>query len=357
MTILSLADDATGALEVGAQFASGGTAARVWFGDEPAGVPAGPPGAALVIDTETRHLSPRAAHDRVFRVAGGGADFIFKKTDSTLRGNIAAEFRALLELFPERPLVYAPAYPALGRTVAGGELFVDGLPLRETAFARDPLNPVRDGFIPALLAECGARVEIVADPARIGSLEAGVLYVCDGSKDADLAAAASALHRSGQPCVAAGPGAFAGHWIRPLAAFSLPQRPVAGRCLIVNGSLHPVSRRQTEIASDGGWPILNTPEDRRNDPLAIAQKLALSVRAALARDPFDGLVVFGGDTLYAILKALEIDIVEACGELLPGVPLSRARWRNRDLALITKAGGFGQPDVLASIRRSLERHL
>ena len=63
-------------------------------------------------------------------------ELIYKKTDSTLRGNIAAELRALADLFPTWRIGYAPAYPALGRTVKNGVLYVDDVPVSETAVRR-----------------------------------------------------------------------------------------------------------------------------------------------------------------------------------------------------------------------------
>ena len=117
--VLALADDLTGALETGARFAAAGVPAVVSVelstaSDAP----------VLVIDTETRHLAPADAAARIHELAcqarARGVRFIYKKTDSTLRGNIGAELGALCRADPDSPLVYAPAYPAMGRTVRPG---------------------------------------------------------------------------------------------------------------------------------------------------------------------------------------------------------------------------------------------
>src|SRR5882757_8242987 len=146
---LAIADDLTGALEVGACFPGGiVSTGRI--------VSAPPPGHALVIDTENRHLSADAAAEIVYETVQSALRFqpwlIYKKTDSTLRGNIAAEFRALLKAVPERALVYAPAYPAMGRTVKEGHLLVHGIPVHESAFAFDTLNPVLGSHVGELMA-------------------------------------------------------------------------------------------------------------------------------------------------------------------------------------------------------------
>jgi len=48
--------------------------------------------------------------------------------------------------------ILAPAFPATGRTTVGGHQLLDGLPLEKTAFAHDPLCPITDSYIPALLS-------------------------------------------------------------------------------------------------------------------------------------------------------------------------------------------------------------
>jgi D-threonate/D-erythronate kinase len=373
MRILALADDATGALEVGAQFARETGPVPVWFGVEPPDLEMFAGSQCLVIDTETRHLTPQEASARVRRFARPDFAAVYKKTDSTLRGNIAAEFRALLEAWPERPLVYVPAYPDLGRTVVSGELLVDGRPLVESAFARDPLNPATDGRIAVLLQDCGVPVTLVPQPAQLAAaLASGGILVCDGSRNEDLRAVADVLRASPVQALAAGPGAFALHWVRALAprVSSESARPCVGRCLVVNGSRHPSSREQVRWALDQGWQVIvwrgmDTPLEGSghwtvittdiqplDDPAVVARALGRSVRQALEAAAFDTLVVFGGDTTHAILAALKIEVVMACEELLPGVPLSRAG----DVTMITKAGGFGRADLLGAIRGLLERN-
>ena len=45
----------------------------------------------------------------------------------------------------------APAYPALGRTVRNGVLYVDGVAVAQSAFAHDALNPIRGSSVSAML--------------------------------------------------------------------------------------------------------------------------------------------------------------------------------------------------------------
>jgi len=335
--ILGLADDLTGALEAAAKFAGRGLGARVTTQVAVSGPPEVP---VLVIDTETRHLPAEDARAVVRETTESALRFapwlVYKKTDSTLRGNIAAEFRALLECMPHRSLVYAPSYPEMSRTVKAGRLFVGGLPVHETVYAQDLLNPVRESDI---------RIVLHGVPAT----------VLDGESNADVLAAARSITAVDPPLLAAGPAALAAALAQCVPSLrcgdlrALPQMP---RCLVVNGSLHPASLAQIDFARAhccfvGGWRYLDDgPVDAR---LNRAGQTAERVRGLIETSPIDGLIVFGGDTAFGIHRVLGGQPFEAWSEVLPGVPLSRCG----DLFWVTKAGGFGAPDILCELRRAL----
>jgi uncharacterized protein YgbK (DUF1537 family) len=376
LNILALADDATGALEIGARF--GEIDSRVCFDPDGSW-----PDCALVIDTETRLQSGERAGAVIRSIATRakqeGIAHIYKKTDSTLRGPIADEFRALLDVWPELPLVYAPAYPALGRTVRSGELHVDGRPVNETAFAADPLNPSRESSIAKLLHETGAEVVVVGNAVDVRRLLApGRILVCDGETDRDLEDVAAAIE--GTRCMVAGTAAMASLWAACLTggsrrSWTAPLR--ARTCLVVNGSLHPASHEQLAIsgipmlahditldpANPGrclaawigahGWASLCAGPPCSADPLAVALHAARVVAHAVRSAAPDCLIVFGGATLFAILRELNIGHAEPHLEILPGVPASTIR--SPDMLLVTKAGGFGAPDYLLRIREILEK--
>jgi D-threonate/D-erythronate kinase len=334
--ILGIADDLTGALEAGAKFAGQGLAARVTTQIALSSPPELP---VLVIDTETRHLASEDAGAFVRKAAESALPFaprlIYKKTDSTLRGNIAAELRALLELLPPRALIYAPSYPDMGRTVRGGRLFVGELPVHESAFASDPLDPVCQSDIRALL----------------GGVPGIVL---DGESNADVLAAAHRIMAMDPPPLAAGPAALAGALAQciPLCRGEVRALPRLPRCLVVNGSLHPASIAQVDFARthrcfEGGWRYLEA--DPGSSGRDRTGQTGECVRQLIASSLVDALVVFGGDTAFGIHQRLGGQPFEAWGEVLPGVPLSRCG----DLFWVTKAGGFGAPDFLCDLRRIL----
>ncbi|MCS7315500.1 MAG: four-carbon acid sugar kinase family protein [Bryobacterales bacterium] len=373
MQALCVADDTTGALEIGAKFAVAGVRCAVWLDVLDAGQPDRP---AAVLDLATRHLKPERAAQRVVRVAKEarrtGVPHFYLKTDSTLRGPIAAEFGALLDAWPDRPLVYVPAYPAMGRTVRQGVLYVDGRPVAQTSFGHDPREPVEESSILRLLARgCPAPLALVRSSAELEDLLArrpgGQILVCDGCGEADLEAIARVLAAQANPPLVAGTGGFAAHWFPRL---SLPReapgmRIGARRWLVVNGSLHPRSREQTaksdlpRVGERGQWPpaaswaLVETPRERAADPARPARQLAEVVARAVRENNVEGLIIFGGDTVRAVLEALAVRALEAGGELLTGIPVSRAL--DGSLFVVSKAGGFGPTDVLLRIREEIER--
>ncbi len=336
LRVVAIADDLTGALEIGAKFAAHGLAATVTT-DLALGASA--QSSVLVVDTETRHLPAEEAGTRAGQVAGRARDLdvplVYKKTDSTLRGNIAAEFRAIQELFPQRRIVYAPAYPDMGRTVKDGQLFVHGTLVHKTEFAHDRWSPVRDCRISSVL----------------GDVPALVLH---GECDEDVEAAARSILQGPPPRVCAGPAALAealaAHMQSPARGTS--PLPKVVRCLVVNGSLHPVSLKQMSTAAehnffDEGWNALEENVEGTGSERAL--RAGECVRRMLSTNRFDSLVVFGGDTAFGIHRALGSFPFAGIGEAAPGVAISRSG----DLLWITKAGGFGTPDILQTIRRRL----
>ncbi|MGA2326381.1 MAG: four-carbon acid sugar kinase family protein [Bryobacteraceae bacterium] len=350
-SFLAFADDLTGALEVGAKFAAHGIQARVTIGWEPAPAADSPP--VRIVDLETRHVSAAEAARRVDRLVRSAADaeLLYAKTDSTLRGNIGSQLGAMLEA-AALPLLYVPAYPAMGRTVVDGRLLVLGTPLEQTVFARDALNPTTESRIVEVLRRQTSAPVWLADAGSLRADAPAGIYISNGTSDEDVAAAARFWCASGWRC-GAGPAAFAEAIAERI---DLPRSSTApsfqaDSALVVNGSLHEVSLRQIEQGlpdPHSGWTILEHSGLR-------GEELGREVRELVGRSAIKALIVFGGDTAFAILEAFGKPPLEPLGELLPGIPISRLRDRTsqRDLLLITKAGGFGPPDVLARLRDRL----
>ncbi len=184
--VLAIADDMTGALEAGAKLAPLGslvtTQTELRFSVQ---------NKVIVMDTETRHVSSREAAEKTYRIAQAArqlqTEIIYKKTDSTLRGNIGPEIHALARAYPERPIVFLPAYPRLGRTVRGGYLYIDGQPVNHTPFAHDALNPVKTHSVPEVLGNSELSIHL-DETGTASTLQDGHVHVFDSETDADIAA-------------------------------------------------------------------------------------------------------------------------------------------------------------------------
>lgn len=329
-----LADDATGALECASLLS--GFDVTISLNTEMS-VEAG----ILVVDAETRHLLPDEAGRRISRWASSTDAAIFKKTDSTLRGNIAAE---LLALLPWGPVVYVPAYPALGRTVQGGRLLVHGIPVHETDFARDVRHPVHSAMIGDLFPP--EFVVLIHDASELTEfLKCGVkkIAICDATSNSELDALSAALQ--GSSVTVAGPGGFVRAWasLGKYARKATEPTPMVRDWLVVCGSRHPQSRRQARLAELAGLRVLVSAEEERS-PEVVALELARRAVQQI-RGPM-GVLVMGGDTAWALWRELGITQLTPLPEVLPGVAACCAG----DLVFVTKAGGFGEDDLVARVR-------
>jgi uncharacterized protein YgbK (DUF1537 family) len=155
--IVVLADDLSGAAEMGGMAHRHGLSADVLTTSASSQVPADLDVDVLVIDTDSRACSAGDAMRRVSHTAeqcrAMPVDWIFKKVDSVLRGHVVAELGALFEAFGQVRALLIPANPALGRTISGRDYRVYGQLLHETDFANDPEYPALTSNVVELLAE------------------------------------------------------------------------------------------------------------------------------------------------------------------------------------------------------------
>ena len=121
LDVAIVADDLTGALDTGAPFASLGFSTSVFFDQEQGHLSIPSETQVLSINSDSRHLSPGAAEEQV-RIAiaaalGQRPRILFKKIDSTLRGNVAVEILASMHASCRRHALIAPAVPSQLRVV------------------------------------------------------------------------------------------------------------------------------------------------------------------------------------------------------------------------------------------------
>jgi uncharacterized protein YgbK (DUF1537 family) len=115
---------------------------------------------AVVVSLKSRSIGASAAVERS-RAAekwlrGRGADHVLFKIcstfDSTDAGNIGPVTDALRAECGDAIVLVTPAFPATGRTVYQGNLFVGSVPLNESPLKDHPLNPMHDSNLVRVLA-------------------------------------------------------------------------------------------------------------------------------------------------------------------------------------------------------------
>lgn len=264
MKIGIIADDLTGANDSGVQLSRAGLRTTVRFDLSNS---QSPEEDVLVLDTDSRSLRREEAYKRVKEAAlflkQAAVDVIYKKVDSTLRGNLGIEIDAVYDVFQPDFVVIAPGYPKNGRTVESGHLYLHGKRVNETEISRDPKCPVTESYVPKLLELQSERtighlpqdvlsgdyadLKLKLDDFR----QQGVPYLLfDSTSEADLQFIASALVQSGYSVIWVGSAGLANylphvyHLEKKRSVVQIPrnEEPV----LLVVGSVTSVTRRQLD---------------------------------------------------------------------------------------------------------------
>ncbi|MGA7343113.1 MAG: four-carbon acid sugar kinase family protein [Terracidiphilus sp.] len=334
-----LADDVTGACDSGAAFLAAGHSVRVWFGATPL-FPA--PETVQAFHTASRYLAAGGAAEVVARAAAGlerdGRTILFKKVDSAGRGLIAAEVLAAHRALGSKAILFAPGFPAAGRTVRDGILEI-----------RDACGQNTQVSLPELFApemsEGIALVKTAAEVAR--AIECGkTLLMCDSATQDEL----NALARAAEPLhelLYAGSAGLA-QAIASLHPAPAPDAPAAAarRTLVIAGTPHPITRLQLESLESA------TRERQDARILRIACEDGDEAKICSAFEAFepDALILTGGDTAQMAADALGVHSILLRGEFAPGIPWGRLEGgAAQGRIAVTKSGGFGSAGTLNEI--------
>lgn len=322
--------------------------------------------------------------------------------DSTPAGNIGPVAQALAGALGARAVVVCPAFPANGRTVYQGTLFVGDRPLAESGMRDHPITPMTDSDIRRWLSlQCRAEVAHVPHQivrqgaAAIASALASMrsLTVVDAINDDDLRAIGRAVRED--PLVTGGSGIALGlpanfrelDQIGDAAPVTItaegPALVLSGSCSVATNAqvayyraLHPSIEVPVQRLL-AGEPVADeldafARENVKNAPLIFST--APPERVAADRTAFNGpaagaverlmgqlakravgrgvrrLVVAGGETSGAVIEALKPGALMVGQELAPGVPALAAG----NLAIVLKSGNFGDEVFLVTAVAALE---
>ena len=413
MLLGAIADDFTGASDLANTLAKGGMATTqfvgIGTGPAPSNCEAG------VVALKTRSIPAKDAVRQSteaarWLLAQGCEQIVFKYCstfDSTPKGNIGPVAEALLDLLGDDMAVVCPAFPAAGRRLFMGHLFVGDRLLNESGMENHPLTPMTDADIRRWLRlQTEGEVGLVPlDAVRSGPLaieqafneqraQGRRLVVADAVADDDLMRLGEAL--DGQKLVTGGSGIALGLPENFRKTGRLSGRPggaasAVGPAAVLCGSCSKASQAQVtaylaahpglaldpaalmdgamtiDRAADWFWQQEQVPIVYSTaDPGQVADAQARYGRAevtqaiefffaTLARRLVDGgvrrLVVGGGETSGAVVEALGVTSLEIGGEIDPGVPALLAE-RDGALGFALKSGNFGANDFFEkAVRR------
>jgi uncharacterized protein YgbK (DUF1537 family) len=358
---LLIADDLTGACDAAVAFAARGAETEAVL--DPAR--RSPGSEALAVSTDTRE-SPADTPENV--LTGLMQDLasrvppprvIFKKIDSTMRGNSAAEIQAVAAAFACEAVLVTPAFPAMQRVVESGYLCVTS----QETFA--PID-VADYFVSRGVAGCHQVKAWEVEKAllwgkRFLSVDAG----CDRDLDTIIQAGLGWHRRA----LFAGSGGLAAAlaralWPQPATRPGTHRR--SGPAIFCIGSNHPATleqqadllRRRPAIWLDAlvasQAEVIAALRQSRHVALRMPRGgcPATRVRDLLfpAIEAAGGLLLSGGETASLVCRALAVDSIRLVDEVAPGIPFGVLRGGVLNgCPVVTKSGAFGNTDALVLV--------
>lgn len=404
-----IADDFTGATDLANILVRGGMRTVLTIGVPLEALDASLDADAVVVALKSRTAPvAQAIRDSVAALrwlqGRGCSQFFFKYCstfDSTAAGNIGPVAEALQEALKTDFAIACPAFPATGRTVYQGHLFVHDRLLSQSGMQNHPLTPMREpNLVQVLQSQSRAKVGLIAQSdvaqgaatvlERMETLRhQGVrLAIADAISDADLVTLGQACANA--PLVTGGSGVAQGlpanfrrtGQLRDIDAALLPR--VGGPAVVLSGSASSATNGQVAAWLRSGRRAF------RIDPLALAcgesvvaaalefakadeptlvyatssldevcrvqSQLGAARAGALIEDALGQIaaglrargtrrfVVAGGETSGAVVQALGLKALRIGRQIDPGVPETQSLGDAEPLAIVLKSGNFGSED-------------
>ena len=399
---LIVADDFTGANDTGVQIRRRGIPVRVVFSG--AGVTGKE---SCVLDTESRALGEDEAFQRVVsgvkEIPFENFFRVIKKVDSTLRGNIGAETRALAHYYKPDIIVFAPAFPDLGRTTIDRIHLLSGTPISQTELARDPKTPVKIDDIQKIMARAFADEKVIhvgLEALRNGAFDlgAGRVFCFDAAVNGDLQTIVRSVLKTGRRVLWAGTAALADNLLSVEKSVPPALAVVASLSSVTRGQVHFAEKQGVSLVKVPLHAILEkktVPEETAKEAIALLkegkdvillssstysdeehQKAEESARRAglsteemsvftqklmgrtalevLEGAEVSGVFLSGGDTAMICFESAGSLGSNIVTEIAVGIPLMRLiGGKYEGLKVVTKAGAFGKEDAIFYALRKL----
>jgi len=427
--IYVIADDLTGANDTGVQFAKKGYNAIVSVLDEQSTIIIPDNLDVFVMDTETRELESKTARkilkSILEKININKKDVVYKKVDSTLRGNMGVEIEEIMNILKKDICIFSPSYPSYQRITIGGYLVVDQKPLSLSEYSCGSSTQVENSFIPFLLKKQTdfpvGQIDLkdVAKGQKTILSKMNELYqkgnkiiVIDSTNEEHLKDIFASSLKLDRPVLFSGSAGLANHF--PNINYKNEDLKIKiennkGSVIVVAGSRNSIMEDQvnylknrlnfTELKIDleqvfsnkdrildnysaegikaikGNHDLVIHTDAIYNEEKLINKKLMLKynlgfreleikiktflgeLTSKIIKNSYvKNLILTGGDVALGVCKELGIYNMNILDELLPGIPLAIANYKNYKLNIITKAGGFGKEDTLYHLINKLKNY-
>jgi len=412
--IVVVADDFTGANDTGVQFSKRSLNSTVIINAENINKSLNDCD-VLIVDTESRFDDKEKAYKKTFETGAilkkENVKYVYKKLDSTFRGNIGAEIAGLMDSMGFQFAIVAPAFPSNQRITKNGMVYVKGKLLAETEISEDPRTPVRESFIPKIISQQTDKKIEILDFNEVNAGKQNLIQkvqslinsniqiiVIDAASDSDLDLIASAVAPMKERILFVGSPGFAEFLPKYLGL--LKEREIN---VVLAGSVSEITREQinyvkeripvqvidveTEKILTGGQHIekqriLEIVKESSQKGIDIiihsapsADSVSRSVKIGqsyglkgveiseiiacflgeigseiISTIKINGILMTGGDTAIKTALSLKISGTNIINEIQPGIPYGHFIEDNyKNITVVTKAGSFGSEDAIYQV--------
>lgn len=388
--MLLLADDFTGANDSGIKIVQRGYDATVSLDSNLENE-----SQILIIDTESRNLGEKESYvktDNLVKKIKNLDDYIlvYKKVDSTLRGNIKAECEVLIKYLDPKYVIFAPAHPRLGRITKSGIHYVNGERIINSEFARDPEKPVNNDDIRSILSkdikhhdlaeirsdlriepgintfDCEKYDDLLKISRKSLELEEKVLYIgsaglCDAIFDeliikkpalAIVGSVSSQNKESIEYCKSMGIK------IIKISLMDYVKNLYRNK---LNSVLEFLDKNKDVliVTSENRKDYMKTLKYLKENnikPDDILSNLLKEISEKVLKNcEISGVLTTGGTTSIQFLNSINADGTKLISEIENGVILSKVYGIEKDLYLVTKAGAFGNEKTIYNSLNEIRR--
>lgn len=338
----------------------------------------------LIIATDTRSLSSEEASFEIAKITQKliqlKPEYIYKKLDSVLRGNIADELFAQMSTCGKKRTIIVAGNPFLGRSIKNGIYTIDSVPLNETHFINDPDFPGKSSSVVEIISR---NIHQVVSKTVYDKLPNKGLIAGDVTNGEELKE--WALKIDDDTIAAGGSGFFDVLLSRVYSSqLNVNVEPVSTgeKTLLVSGSAFPKSQAVLDWMRKSGVTTKNMPKEiysrqhfspgyfdnwaedvlnslKKNEIVLIAvdhenkseenlavhikQLLAELVKKVMSIIELDDLFIEGGATTSGILGELGIEQLYPIRELDFGIIQMRVE-KYPNLCITTKPGSYSWPN-------------